>query len=492
MPVPSDNYALWSSQFNDAMKKVYSKGGVQNLWAVDTPVLQTIGGLSTNPDIQQEGDGFIFPLSHNFSQGHSYHARGSGPVAFRPARPGKVKKATVTATQHLHRIATDWESIARAGQSAVPEAAFEKLSQRLLNEARWGCLARVEESILYDGTNLAIFQGGTGMATIGNETIDGVVKSILHVKVKYEAWALGLFLGKEGAAYDIYALTATYRPTGTRLNINATVTLGDGSTAPQPVILEAIGNAETRELWFSGNASDLTAIAAAINTDPVVTNYGLVYWDTVGNITNGMDWIITNGTSSNYYGIDPNLSLFYRGATATNDSMQMTYQRFQRKILSLVQKGLSGAGVKELVGQGAEAERLSMIDVWCNPTTYSDITTNEGGQVRHETPGVGSKATVGFAGVTINTMLGPTRFWAYNKIKQGEMFVLPTALVSDLVGTQVPTLRNWGKTSDEQFFRQVEGITGLEAAMYGILGYFISRPGYCLKITDIRNSDYTA
>jgi hypothetical protein len=486
MPVPSDNYALWNSQFNEAMKRVYAKGGVQNLWAVDTPILKTIGGLSANPDIKPEGEGFIFPLSHNFSQGHSYHARGSGAFAFRPARPGKVKKATVTSTQHMHRISTDWESISRAGQSQTPDAAFENLAERLLNEMKWGCMARVEESIIYDGTNLGIFTGSG--ATVGNETIDGVVKSVLHVSITYEAWALGLFLGKEGAAFDIYQITSTGRPTGTRLNVNGTVTLGDNSTTYQPYILEAIGSAETRTLWFSGHATDLSAAATAINA--AVNNYGLVYWDTVGNVTMGMDWIITNGTTSNYYGIDPNLSLFYRGNTATNDNVQMTYQRFQRKVLGLVQRGLSGSATKALVGKSTEAEKLSMIDVWCNPTTYQDLTTNEGGQVRHNTPKVGEEAVVGFSGIIINTQLGPTRFHAYNKIKQGEMFVLPTALVSDLVGTQEPTLRNWGKGEDPTYFRQVEGVSGLEAAMYGILGYFISRPSFCLKISGIRNSDY--
>jgi hypothetical protein len=495
MPVPSDNYALWNGKFNDAMKSVYAKGGVQNLWSSDTPFLKTIGGMSNNPDIKQEGSGFIFPLSHNFSQGHSYHARGSGVVPFRPARPGKVKKATVTSTQHMHRISTDWESIERAGQSQVPEAAFEALASRLLTEMKFGTMARVEESILYDGTSLASFAGGGGVTTpasIGNETIDGVVTSVLKLQVSYSAWALGLFLGKEGAPYDIYALTSG-RPSGTRLNINATVTLGDGSTTtPRPLILEAIGNPDTRELWFSGNATDLTDIRTAINAG-ASDAYGLVYWDTKDNITNGLDWIITNGTSSNYYGIDPNLSLYYRGNTASNDNNQMTFARFNRLLMKLVVRGLSGSNVKAIVGQGAEGERLSFIDVWCHPTTYMDLTTTEQGQVRHNTPSMGQEAVAGFTGIIMNTQLGPTRFHAYNRIKQGEMFVLPTALVSNIVGTSMPTLRNWGKSTSEadtQYFRQMEGVTGLDAAMYGNFGYFIDRPSYCLKITGIRNSDY--
>jgi hypothetical protein len=499
MPVPSDTYALWNGKFNDAMKYVYAKGGVSKLYAADTPFLKTIGGMSNSPDIKQEGSGFIFPLKHNFSQGHSYHARGSGVLPFRPARPGKVKKATVTSTQHMHRITTDWESIERAGQSQTPDAAFANLASELMMEMRHGTLARVEESILYDGTSLASFTGGGGVTTpasVSNETIDGVVTSVLHIQVSYSSWALGLFLGKEGAPYDIYALT-NGRPSGTRLNDNATVTLGDGSTTtPRPLILEAIGDVDTRELWFSGNATDLSDIATAINAG-ANDAYGLVYWDTVGNITNGLDWIITNGTASNYYGIDPTISLFYQGQTASNGDNQMTFARFNRLLNKLVVRGLSGANVKAIVsagaGDGETAERLSFIDVWCHPTTYQDLTTTEQGQVQHNTPSIGQEATAGFTGIIMNTMLGPTRFHAYNRIKQGEMFVLPTALVSNIVGTSMPTLRNWGKSTSEadtQYFRQMEGVTGLEAAMYGNFGYFVDRPSYCLKITNIRNSDY--
>lgn len=487
MPVAQDNYARWTGQLSGNMKTVYDKGEVSNLFSVDTPLLKLIGGLSKNKGIKKVGDHFEYPLGLTYSQGHSYHARGSGAFPFRKARPGKVRKAEVDAQQHFHRTATDWESMERAadGNGNIPEGAYEDTAKRILRDLRYGTMARVEESFWYGSTHLCVFVQGSAVSE--SRTIDGVSTAGVTLTITYESFAIGLFVGKEGAPYDLYELDANGRPTGTRKNVAATESLGDGTTSYRPMILEQIVSMSDRKIFLSGHATDISAIVTAVNTVDS-KRYGLTYWDAVGNETKSIDWIATNAALETYSGLDPSLSLYLQAHLADNENKQMSYTRFIRHLNPLVQLGLSSTSQQVMKLDGKE--ELATIDVWCNPSTHDDLTNNETGQVRHNTPTNG-QATQGFDTITMITKVGRTRFFSYPRIRAGEMFVMPSAMICEMVGTSEPYLKDWGN-GQNQYLRQIEGVAGVEAAMYGVIGLFVRRPAWLLKIKNIRNSDYSA
>lgn len=487
MPVAQDNYARWTGNLSGNMKTVYDKGEVSNLFSVDTPLLKLIGGLSKNPGIKKVGDHFEYPLGLTYSQGHSYHARGSGAFAFRKARPGKVRKAEVDAQQHFHRTAADWETLERAADKNgnIPEGAYEDHAKRILRDLRYGTMARVEESFWYGSTNLGIFVQGSAVSE--SRTVDGSSVAGVTLTLTYESFAIGLFVGKEGAPYDVYKIDSDGRPTGTRLNVAATETLGDSTTTYRPMILEQIVSMEDRKIFLSGHATDITAIVTAVNTVDSF-RYGLTYWDAVGNETKSIDWIATNSALAEYSGLDPALSLYLQAHLRDNDDKQMSFTRFIRHLNPLVQLGLSSTSQQVMRLEGKE--ELATVDVWCNPSTHDDLTNNETGQVRHNTPTTGA-VTQGFDTITMITKIGRTRFFSYPRIKTGEMFVMPSAMICEMVGTSEPYLKDWGN-GQNQYLRQLEGVAGVEAAMYGVLGLFVRRPAWILKINGIRNSDYVA
>ena len=81
------------------------------------------------------------------------------------------------------------------------------------------------------------------------------------------------------------------------------------------------------------------------------------------------------------------------------------------------------------------------------------------------------------------------RFIAYNRIKQGQAFVLPTRRVCKKVGAADLALKDWGDGS-EKYLRQLDGVAGVEAGMYGNVGLYVTRPAWCLNVTGVRASDY--
>lgn len=481
MPISGDQYARYTGVLSGNMKTVYEKGGITNYYPADTPLLRTIGGISKPKS--RVGNKFVWPLGLTFSQGHVYAAAGAGAFPFRRARPGKVRQAEVDSTNHMHRTATDWETLERAadGNGNIPDGAFEDHAKRILMDLRTGCLQRIEESFWYAGTNLAVFVQGSAVS----ETIevDGSNVAVVTVTVKYEDFAPQLFTGKEGAPYDFWQLSNN-RPTGANpVNNNSTEAVGDGSTTNRPMVLEKFV-LSTRKLSFSGHADDISAIVTAVNG---ANTYGLTYWGQKGNDTRGLDDVITNGTSSDIYGLDPNLSVFLQGHTHDNGNVQMTFSRFMNSLDPLIQLGLTTTNSAMALQEGTE--KIARIDVWCNPTTWRDIMVTETGLVRHNNPG--GKVVQGFDEIEFNTDAGRTRFISYPKVKKGEMFVLPTALVCKTVGATEPYLKDWSNGKSE-YLRQLEGVAGVEAAMYGNLGLYVQRLSWCLKITGIRDSRYSA
>jgi len=485
MPVSGDFYAQYTGRLSGNMKTNYKKGGVMDYFPADTPFIRTIGALSRAT--AKVGNKFAWPLGLTFSQGHVYAAAGSGAFPFRRARPGKVRQALVDSTNHMHRTATDWETLERAkdGNGNIPDGAFEDTAKRLIRDLRTGTLQRIEESFIYSGTNLGIFLGGANAAVSETITVDGQSVAVVTLAVSYDSFAAQLFTGKEGAPYDFWQMDANGRPQGANpLNVNGTEPLGDSTTTNRPMVLERF-TLSTRKLSFSGNTADISAIVTAVNAG--TNTYGLTYWGQKGNDTRGLDDVITNGTSSLLYELDPNISSFLQGNVYDNGNTQMTFTRFMRALDPLVQLGLTTTMNATQMIEGAE--KISRVDVWCNPTTWRDLMVNETGLVRHNSPGGSVKQ--GFDEIEFATDVGRTRFISYPKIKKSEMFILPTAMICKTVGATEPYLKDWSN-GEEKYLRQLEGVAGVEAAMYGNLGLYVDRPSWALKIKGIRNSDFTA
>lgn len=486
MPIAGDVYAQYTGKLSGNMKTVYSKGGIVDYFPASAPLLKEIGGLSP---AERVGNEYKWPLGTSFSQGQTYARAGAGAFAFRPSRPGNTMQATVNSVNVFHRISADWESLERAkdGNGNIPDGAFEDSAKRIIRDLKTGCYTRLEESFWYAGTNNGIFLAGSA----SSQSVDygdgrGTI-TVLRAKVTYDTWASYMWLGKEGAPCDFFLLgTDGRRPSGTTpINNSATFTLPDNSTTNAPMVFESVRDLTTFTVEFSGPAADITALVTAINGSTAV---GVVYWGQLGNDTRGLEDVISNPITTLLYGLNPARSIFLRGQTADNGNTQLTYRRLMRLLKNTVAVGAveMNAGMEGL-GDTLGSEGFNGIDCWLAPQAWDDLIASETALIRRQE--AGGKVTNGYAELTYMTQVGPMRFIAYNRIKQGQAFILPTKRVCRKVGAADLALKDWGDGS-EKYLRQVDGVAGVEAAMYGNVGLYVTRPAWCLNVTGVRASDY--
>lgn len=485
MPISGDVYAQYTGRLSGNMKTVYASGGIKAYFPASAPLLKEIGGMSP---AEKVGNDFVWPLGLSFSQGQTYARAGAGAFPFRPSRPGTTAQARVNSVNVFHRISSDWETLERAkdGNGNIPDGAFEDAAKRILRDLRTGCYTRLEESFWYAGTNNGIFLTGSA----SSQTVDygdgrGNI-SVLRASVTYDTWASYMWLGKEGAPMDFFATTNRRPTTGTPINNSATFTLPDNSTTNTPMVFESLRDLNTFTVEFSGPTADISALVSAING--AGSAVGVTYWGQVNNDTRGLEDVITNPTSTLIYGLNPLRSPFLRGQTYDNGNQQLTYRRLMRALKNTVALGAveMNAGM-EGMGDTEGSEGFRGIDCWLSPQAWEDLIASETALLRRSE--AGGKVTQGYAELTYMTQVGPMRFIAYNRIKQGQAFVLPTKRVCKKVGAADLALKDWGDGS-EKYLRQLEGVAGVEAAMYGNVGLYLERPAWCLNVTGVRASDY--
>lgn len=467
-----DNFNSYLGNLNAAMKPVYAKPGMESMYPDDIKLVPMIGKLKQK---QKIGKHYVWPRRLSFSQGHTYAAAGAGAFGFRQSRPGKTEQFQVDSSNHVHRAVIDYETIERTAPDKVPEGAFTNAVNEMMADIRTGMFTRIEESFLYAGTNLGVCQ--TAVAGSGGDS------GKLVIKLTHATFAPGLWLGKEGGAYDLYLLGSDgLRPTGSALNDNGTVALPDSTSTNQPLILDKVSvNASTRTITFTGNSTDISEIITAVaNTS---NKYALVYWGQVGNDTSGLDACLTNNTGL-YYGVDSTKYSLLRPNTSSNLDLEMTLKRLYGHFDEAVSKGLTVSGMNGTSG----------LDVWINPAGFRDMLSQETALRRYFE--ANKKAQNGFGGLEYESEVGKLTFYTYSRIKFGEAFILPTKKVCSKVGATEPYLHNFNASGkdgeDAQYLRQIDGVAGCEAVMYGNLGFVLDFPAWCTKVTNIRPSNYAA
>ena len=390
---------------------------------------------------QKLGLQFQFPLELTYDDSTTYAAAGAGAFTFTDTAPGQMVPALVNSTNYLHRGVIDYETIART--SDAPSAAeFENAVDRMMFRIDTGMAANMEVDFWYGGTNVGIVEAAL-VGTGGN----GVASGQVRVTITNASLAPLVWVGRKGSRYDCYAITAsTGRPTSTKRNTNGALTLQRFDLA-------------NRYVYLSGNASDLSAIAAGD---------GFLKYDTYGKGTQGLDYVLT-AAGTTLYNVDTTQYDLMEPNTSSNGNLGITLKRLYAHMSNAISKGLGMNGV----------------DVWLNPDNFGDLLANETVLRRYQD--AGGQAKNGFSGLSYDSQVGKMTFMPFAGIKRGEIFVGPTKRTCSKVGAAEPALKNFGMQGgkDAQYLRAQEGKAGCEAQKYGNLGFLCKLPARWTKITGV-------
>jgi hypothetical protein len=239
--------------------------------------------------------------------------------ALNGARAGQTRPAFVEPSSFILQEQVSYDLVAEAadsGQSFTP--AMDGIVKSSVESSRF----YQEMMLLYGGSNIGQLASGSGAGTTRAYVIT------------VASWAVGLWSQMEGAAIDFVDAA---NDGGAVLNTN------------EPVIVTSV-DCDTRTINVSGNATDLTAISAAIGTGAYIKPVGFD-----GGWGLGIARVLSH-TSGTLFGINSSNHGLWKASQYANGSAKATLATF------------INAGAK-VVGKGGMCDLDFLVSHW----TFADL-----------------------------------------------------------------------------------------------------------------------
>lgn len=301
----------------------------------------------------------------------------------------------------------------------IVDALTQSMSKFVEIELLWGASAK--------GT-LGQSSVNTGSGTTGTFTIDAA------------EWSAAIWGGLENMAIDVYNGV-------TLINTNALVSI------------TAI-NATTRVISYSGNATDVTAIAALSTTALQLYPY-LAY----GNEMKGYYTILSN--TGSIFNIDAAVYALWQSNTYSFGSSAANFGKIQSMVALATSRGL-----------------MEDVCVFMNPTTFSNVVTSQSGARRYDSSYKSKELENGTQSLSFWGPNGKIELVSHIFMKQGYMFTLPLKRCQRTGATDV-TFTLPGMPGE--FFLQLQGYTAYELRCYTLQAAFLNSPYKAVLGTSIVN-----
>ena len=370
------------------------------------------------------GDSYIQPVRMSYPNGFTHAAAGAGAFSLNDAKAGQLKKATVDGAQILLRDQVDMESAAKASKGS--KKAFEDIVSITYEGLQKSMRKRVETLGFYGGSGLAVISSVSGSSTTRAWTLTAA------------SFAPGMWSGLEGAELDVYLGTSA-----TQVNTNATV-----------VIVSV--DIDSKILNVSGNATDLTAIAAADT---------LYFRGAYGAEMNGVHKILSN--TGTLYGVSASTySLWKASSVAVTGALSF----------NAIKKAVSKA-----VGKGLDEDAM----VFVNPGGWDDIMTDIAALRRTDKSEVG-KVIIGAKEIEFHSQNGMIKVLPSIFVKEGQALGLCNEGYWKRVGATDVSFSMPG--FGDQLFFVLPSNAGIESRCYTHQTFFCDAPAKNFLITGIVNS----
>jgi hypothetical protein len=388
----------------------------------DQAILQQEGRIVFDT-ANKVGEDYQVTVRVRRSQGDTWAGGSTGGTAYalNPARPGQLKPARVSPANFTKREQLPYSLVSRSQDGGQ---AFEPVVDDVVEDMMTGARFAEEMALLYGGGNIGVVESSTSSTA--------TVYSIVITKA---SWAIGLWCQMEGAGVDFYTSG------GSKVNTNAEVTVTSVSAA-------------TRTVVFTGNATDMAAIAATNTIRPLLAS---------GNWFSGIDTIVTN--TGSLFGIDA-----------------ATYGLWQANTQSAGSAPLSLLTVNALDAQCASRGGMGKSTLLVSPWTWADF-NNDLSALRRYADSTRKEMDIGTTSLKFYSQTGELEVLCHPMVKAGDAFLL-----------QLPSWKRIGSTDvtfrlpdagQDRFLVQLSDNAGFEIRCNFDLGLICYTPARNGKITNI-------
>lgn len=310
------------------------------------------------------GDNFQTTVLLSTELGFSYGGQTASAFAINASVSLQTQPCIVRPSEIVLQSQISTGAIKRAENTkGAVEGTLEVVTEAMLSS----CRKRVELAMLYGQSGIGKIASGSG--TAGNRVYT----------VTAASWAPGTYSGVENAGLDVYTAA------GSKINTLA------------PVVITAV-NPTTRALTVTGNATDLTAVDAAIAGGTNLFWYASYALEMVG-----IDQIITN--TGVLFGIDASVYSLWKGNVYDCLSAPLT----MAKVLS---------GMNLAVGRGL----MKDVTLFVSPDSYANLNNQSAGQRLFDDSYKSSKAENGFESIDFHGSNGTIKVVPHAFCKQGDAF----------------------------------------------------------------------
>ena len=385
-------------------------------------------------DSKKLGEKLTFPLRASHSSGWTFAGGSTTGTMFQlnAANSPSTVEATFTSQEFVIREQMSFKAVQAASSDAQAFAdGFDDMVKDLRNSAGFAL-------------EFSIFYGGSDLGTISS-TPSGSGTDRVYALTKAST-SPGLWYKMQGVLFDVYTAAG-----GSKLNPDDHV-----------VVVSADLDDTTGLVYLTvtGDATDLTAIDAAIATGAVMIPKGAETNWTVGIAA------IAN-TPTTYGGITTASYPLFTGTTLSAGNAPLTF----RKTLNAQKRNMlkSGPGKRTLLCSYA-----TMADIIDSFSAISRVDAQKGGKLKLG----GDSAEYEMPG-------GNIEFMPHVLCKEGEAYMLDFS-VFDRIGSTDFTFDPYRRG---QYVEPVQGYAGIEVLGYWDQGLMCRKPSSITKITNITNTD---
>lgn len=394
---------------------------------------------------KQPGDKYYEPVQVSRATGATFNTDGSA-FPLNKGLASKVENAELRGSEILLRDMLSYAIMNRAmsgdmATTAGRRAFVSATKEIFLGLAESGAFFR-EAMLLYGGGPNA----DASLATV--ESTTSSVTTTLVVVISAATWATALWVGNEGAEYDLYNGATIINTAGT-------------AAARDNVFVLTQVDPNTRTLTFSSHATNVTAAASAA---------GYVFFF-AGQRTKDMIGIQAACGATTLWNISTATYALWKPQTISAGNGQLTFEVLMAGAARIADVGFHGT-----------------INQYVSPRGWQDLIDDQAALIRHTDGSMsgknGGKVRIGATDIEYVTQTGTLKIKAHKLIKGGFSFGLPEGECMRIGSTDL----TFEQPGFGKMISDLPDNAGIQARIYTDQAFFCRKPKAMLMINNIVNS----